>query len=329
MKSIKYMNAKILNNAIACIIFGGMFSACESSNYNDTPAASLSLPDRQILALNDKRLLVEFNINNGLPQKYFLEPDQTTIDVSVGGVRDNQNNTIDILWSAIYNDMGVEISTQNQEFFARGNIVIDAPHVTDFFDYDKDGISNYAELLDGTCVWYTGNQCYLDGVIDKPTSPALSQGLIPDYSFDYNNADDLIVNGDFSRGTEGWGADYAWLQSVGTHLCSTLDAGTFPVQYPVLASGSIGLEPGEHMIEFDVKSTRDNAALNVQLYSFARQQVVLYEFVQPLSLDWGKRRIKYTYSGEQDNFSLQFSAVINNSQTTTYCFDNVSVFKAQ
>ncbi len=326
------MNTKKLNNTICYVtlfIIGGILSACESSNYYGTPAVSLTLPDRQILALNENRLLVEINVNNGITQKFFVEPDQTTIDISVGGVRDNQNNTIDVLWSEIYNEIAIEIAFQSQDFFGRGDITINAPHRTSSFDYDGDGVSNLDERLDRSCVWYTGNQCYLDGILDLPTSPTLSQGIISDSSFDYENADDIIVNGDFTRGTEGWRSDYASLQSVGTDLCATLQAGPFPIQYPVLSSSSIDLNPGNYLIEFDVKSTRQDATLNVGLYSGTLRQTVLYQFVKPLSLDWDTRRVKFTHTGAQNSVDVSFSGIINSSQTTTYCFDNIAVFKTR
>lgn len=321
------MNTRILN-IIALFAFAGFLSACESSDYNETPAVSFTLPDRQILALNENRLLVEINVNNGTKQKVFIEPDQTTIDISVDGVRDNQNNTFDILWSEIYNEIAIEIALQSQEIFGRENIFIDAPHGTEGFDYDGDGVSNIDERLAGSCVWYTGNQCFLGGNLDLPTSPALSQGLIADNSFDYDNANDMVVNGDFSRGIEGWQSEYASLEIVDTHLCTTLQAGPIPTQYPVLSS-KIELEPGNYMIEFDVKSTRQHATLNVSLYSPSLRQAVLYQFVKPLSIDWESRQVKFTHTGVQDRVSLGFSGIINSAQTTTYCFDNIVFLKAR
>lgn len=326
------MNTMKLNHPLVAYVrlfaFVGFLSGCGGSSDNHVPMVSMTLTDRQILSLNENRLLAEIKVNNGDTQKYFIEPDQTTIDIAVDGVRGNQNNTIAILWSEIYNEIAIELATQHQEVFGRGNIVIDAQHNSEGFDYDGDGVSNMAERLAGSCVWYTGNLCFLDGLSDLPTSPALSQGLLADTSFDYDNADDLVVNGHFTSGTDGWLSEYASLQSDGRELCARLESGPIPIQYPVIYT-FVDLGPGSYSIEFDVKSTRREATLNVALYSSSLRQSLLYRFVKPLSLDWERRQVKFAHTGGQSRVAINFSGIINGSQPTTYCFDNVAVFKAR
>lgn len=314
---------KIQNISKICMAITGfaLISACDSSEPADF---ELVLPVRQALALDNSRILAEIFINGGQLQEFFLEPNQQSDEISVSGIRENETNFIRIVWWEIYNGIQVGMATQSQEFFASGNVTIDSPHDTNIFDSDQDGISNYDERLANGCVYYHGSLCFQDGIVDVPTSLAAAQGVEPDLSFDFGNSVEVVRNGDGSFGETDWESDYS-LQMVDGAFCSTMESGPVPTQYPVL-NQQTSLPSGEYFISFDVRSSRQNATMNFSMWSRTGRAPV-YRFVEPLSQNWETRQLKATVTADFDG-GISLNAIINPAETTTYCFDNISVLRA-
>lgn len=315
------MNRRNVSNFCIAILGFALLSGCDSS---EPDVSELVLPVRQALALDNSRILAEIFINGGQLQEFFLEPNQQSDEISVAGIRENETNSIRIVWWEVYNGIQVGMAIQSQEFFAGGNVTIDSPHDTNVFDSDRDGISNYDERLANSCVFYHGSLCFQDGIVDVPTSPAAAQGVAPDLSFDFGNSVELVRNGDGGFGVTDWESDYG-LRMVDGTFCTTMEAGPVPTQYPVL-NQLTSLPAGEYYISFDVKSTRQNATMNFNMWSSTGIAPV-YQFVEPLSQNWETRQLKATVTADFDG-GISLNAIINPFETTTYCFDNISVLRA-
>ena len=157
---------------------------------------------RQLRAIDGNPLKLSVAVNSG-PEQFFTFDNEGSLSLEIAGVRLNEQNQIQLVWFEMLNGFDVEISAQQQQFFADGNTNIDAPHQHTQFDYDGDGVSNFDERLAGTCVWFTEDDCSLDA----PNSGSLSDGSFDNDTiirFPEQPGTNVLFNADLSQGLEGW-----------------------------------------------------------------------------------------------------------------------------
>lgn|GEM_PF-2686282 len=215
--------------------------SCDSKPVPTSSPVVLDSPfvNRQVLNLGSNPLRIEVVVNGGQIQNFVLGSGQQATTVALTGIRAGESNTINIKWLEILNGFDVEISEQSDSFIASGSVVIDAMHVFSPFDYDQDGVSNFNERMDGSCVWSDTESCLTSGLADVPgngevveavgnngsvNTPVMPTAIVddsgngltavealsnttipqPTFSFDFSNSTDLAINGDFSNGTTSW-----------------------------------------------------------------------------------------------------------------------------
>lgn len=308
---------------------------CDGSTNSEIPDFTMTLPDRQILALNDSRLLAEITINNGRTQSFFLERNQNSNDVSVEGIRLNENNTIEIRWFEIYLDRQIEIALQTQQFIGTGNVVINSTHRTDLYDYDSDGVSNYDERVAGTCVWYPNEECLDSGTLDVPAgtdqdvfiSSAYAQTGTPVSNNSINGASQTIVTDQFNSGTGNWASDYPLSISNGV-MCVPFSPGPVGVQEVLFyynIPARIQLTPGDYIVQYDVRVNR-MAPVNFNVtYNFGIFTPIVDHYVQGTT-EWETHTIRFTSEISASDGAFAFMAV-QSANVTTYCFDNISMVR--
>ena len=66
------------------------------------------------------------------------------------------------------------------------------------------------------------------------------------------------------------------------------------------------LEPGNYLIEMNVRSSHANRLLNVVLWDGVIQTVVVDESLDDAGTDWGRREIRFsTTSARQTSFTIE------------------------
>ena len=148
---------------IICIAAGILLSACDSQNKQGA-ALGIHMSDalRQTLSVSDNSSIrVEIQVNDGALQLFDLDGSQAQPVVNVFGIQAGAANSIEVKWYIAFGGSFIAISSQSQTFVASGAVTIDAPH-SFAYDYDDDGISNYSEIINGTCVWADREDCNLE-----------------------------------------------------------------------------------------------------------------------------------------------------------------------
>ena len=340
MKTTRKMT-RLLIAAVPC------FTAisCDSSDTTmSTIALAQPLAQRQALALEDSTLRADVVINNGTVQSFTFRPQEDNL-VTVGGIRLNENNNITVTWTEILNGFDVEISEQSQLFFASGNININAPHETDQYDYDSDGVANFDERVNGTCVWSADNECLQDGQLDIPTASTPSPPVPPLVTatngrteveanainplqqlatpFDYNNADNIIENGDFSDGIGEWFTNESLLFDGGGEICATNPTMDGIILNTLFAYRLLlPIRETRYSFEFDMRADRDSAVVLTIAgqSSFLEQFFAVTQTAQPIVIPM------VVSQDVNQSSSINFQALHHPTIPTTYCMDNIRVY---
>ena len=324
------------------IIASAVLLSCESSTVQNTSAIQLGDPfrDRQILNIGDNPFRIQLVVNGGPVQNFTLAAGQPDIFVQVTGIRPNELNTVDITWLEVLNGFDVEISVQRQEFVASGNVTINATHSSDQFDYDSDGASNFAERTGNGCVWSANEVCQEAGQLDIPPTVAPNPTIgdpggltpieatintnipTPAFLFNFDNADDVAVNGDFSAGGMPWATQGAsTLLADGETLCSVFQSSEPQIFDLLVFYGELfDLAPGRYAFMFDIWADRES--------------IVTFDISTPNILAWLDQGLSvnrtpqsYTvfyqhFSGTFPRTGVGFRAIRHPEITTTYCIDN-------
>lgn len=304
--------------------------SCDGSTHPGATGLGLEAPflNRQVMALDDSALRADIVVNSGAVQSVYFQPGQNTIETVITGVRRNETNTIAVTWYEILNGFQVEISEQSQTFVADNSITIDAPHITDQFDYDNDGRSNLDERNGMFCVWSADESCLEPGRTDVPGDQTEGGVSIDPAQTDRDN---LLLNGDFSNGTSPYFShNVENLRVTGGALCLEVPPLPDDPQLDILAYLTrINLEPGSYSIEFEARSSHAGRLLNVAFYQASSNTDLLYTYVEPTTLEWQSKQALYLQNDEVplEGVSLVIRAVFDESETITYCFDNLALYK--
>lgn len=254
---------------------------------------------------------VDITVNSGPIQTFYFDPTESSMSVVIVGIRPNEENSIEILWKAVIDGLSVNLSRQSQVFIADGNTVIDAQHNPNDYDYDGDGASNLFELAAGTCLWSAEEPCIHPNLIDTDSS-------------------NLLTNGDFSNGTDGWWST----QSLGVVVDGEFCMSVLPSQVNRI-DWHLGQLP-----KFDLSS---NTSYSLSFY--ARSQVLgtmnasvlrtlpdysienVYVTNVEVFSTFNFYRYQFnTTDGNYDNTSLVFN--FDASMDNYICFDDVVLEKA-
>lgn len=339
--------------ALACC---GAIS-CTSSD--DAPRANIALnkplADRQILAFENSTLRADISVNGGPVQSFTVFPGESSLDVGITGVVINANNTITVKWTEFLNGFDVEISDQSQSFFADGDTQINATHQTDQYDYDNDGASNSEERSAGTCVWSANEACLATGQLDVPDNSVATtlppeqtpvtvgddsgNGIsileatvdttipAPNFDFDFSNADDLTINGDFSGGRTPWQTQVSTLVADGQTLCAIFPASDgLQIFENLFYYGSLfDLDPGRYAFTFDIHADRESIA------TFALVTPNRPAWIdQPIDVSETPRSYEIFYehlTGTFPSSAFALSALRHPTVATTFCIDNFRFLK--
>ncbi len=334
--------------ALACCVAISCGGSEDASRVN--VELSKPLAERQILAFENSTLRADIVVNGGPVQSFLVFPGESSLNADITGVTINANNSIMIKWTEILNGFDIEISDQTQSFFADGNTRIDAEHVSDQYDYDGDGQSNLRERSEGRCVWSATESCLVSG-LDVPEDTTLAEepppitigddsgnGItaleatvdttipVPAFDFDFSNADDITVNGDFSAGSTPWATQVATLVADGQTLCSIFPPNDVQISENLFFYGiSFDLEPGKYAFTFDIQADRESIAT--------------FALVSPLTLAWIDQAVSVNetlrsyeifyqhFEGTFPNSTFAFSAIRHPNVETTYCVDNFRFLK--
>jgi len=314
--------------------------SCDGSP-NEMPQLALDKPlaARQILAFENSTLRVDIVVNNGETQSFNIPP-QSDFFVDVAGINLGQPNSIAVKWTEILNGFDVELSEQSQVFQATGNIQIDAPHRGDQYDYDNDGASNVEERAAGTCVWSASELCLGNGQSDIPSTSQINTPTetptntifspTTQTPFNYDNAQNLITNGDISNGTDLWFSLLSPITANNGIICSDLFPGPVATVQSVLTYVPlIELPLASYSIEFDVMASKDNRLLNIGLWQNNISDNILDHVLSPpISTAWERRRLTFTNDVSfRETVSIVFQAAVDPDETVSYCFDNIAFYR--
>lgn len=258
------------------------------------------------VVFDDWQYRVDITVNAGATQSFVIDPTETNLSVLISGVRANEENSIDILWHAILDGFDVEVSQQSQIFFADGGAIIDAPHNSEQFDFDGDGVSNLFELVTQTCIWSDSAICiHPDSIISET-----------------NN---LIPNGDFSNGTDYWWSTTSRAVVSDGEICLNSVVATdqliniFSTQ---LGHVSFALEANSsYTFSFDARA-QEAATVSFGFSLPSIDNGVVFE--SDIEVFSTYNRYNFSFNTADDNFDP--SALTFNLGTATenlYCFDNV------
>jgi len=276
-------------------------SSCTGESGEKNTSMEFYKPDsiRQVLALENSELQVRIALNYGVFQDFIISGNGSTATVMVSGVLPNEENFIHIRWSEILEGYPVELSVQTQRFIEQGGTLIDASHDHTQFDYDGDGASNLAERMAGTCVWSDTETCSSPG---QPTG-------------------NLLLNGDFSDGTQEW-----WPSSLSGQngeLC-------FAIPRPTVTSLQMGYsrrfrieERSRYKISFDVRA-QTNSSINVLLLLPESNGATLFEESVEVGNVYETNTIYFTNSNNGWD-DVAFAFTVDTESENNYCLDNISI----
>jgi len=284
--------------------------SCTSESDIENTNLELMRPDtdRQIQALEpDTEWRVDVRINLGAVQTFYFTNLETSPVVSVTGVRVNETNDISIAWFELLHGYEVEISYQpTQRFFAGGNTTAVADHTHTQFDYDQDGSSNYDERVAGTCVWSSGETCLDPSQIDIPT-------------------DNILINGNFSQGTDYWWSTSGRQEIINGEFC------TFPPDYSGSNSTAIlGFKKplyleanSRYTIEFYVQA-QTNADISLSMVVPELERRLIYK--SDIEVTTSPERIvrSFEYRNDSQN-GVSFGLGTVSSPDNMFCFDDVKL----
>jgi len=336
---------------VISLLLCGCLSGCNSSDGDreGVMPTTLSIPSatRHIMSLDNSRMRLNIHVNVETWQTFTIQPGQSTISIDLQGVRLGESNTIKIVWVEFLNGYDVEIASQTQTFVAEGNVVIDAAHSGDQFDYDRDGQSNYAERLAGTCVWSANESCMSDGVSDVPpdsldnTNTAQQDNNIgandilitPSYiqsgtnvsASTINTGTSTIVDDDFSGGISDWFRDGVTTVEDGA-MCTVFREGSIGNQETLsYYNDTIRMVSGTYVAQFDLRVVERADPVALSIYTTPDFDVILGHYVQG-TRGWQTHTIRFDNSIASSAVGFGFN-VLRSASPTTYCFDNFKIVK--
>ena len=190
-------------------------------------------------------------------------------------------------------------------FFADGNTTIDAPHIHEQYDFDGDTDSNLFELAAGTCLWSVTEPCIHPAFADSDT----------------NN---ILLNGDFSNGTDKWWSTESLGEVVDGEYCMSV----LPSEYTTRDDWHMGQASDfslktntEYSLSFYARSqTLAEMRVSLQLPESNLEQmfsadVEVFSTFNQYSYRFDTSNRDY----EQTRFVFKFDAEMDNS----YCFDDL------
>ena len=318
--------------------------ACDSSLTEPKTELGFSTPQeqRQSDVFRNSTMRAYVVVNNGSVQLFEFSPEQASFRVEVTGIRLNENNDIQITWAELLNGFEVEVSRQSQSFFAAGNVRIEAPHQTDQYDYDSDGVANIDERINGTCVWSADDACLQEGQLDIPVSitqpagvndtnefPGLSEleqildlAIPQPFVFDYANSSNVLQN----REIDSWYTFDATLTEQDGVVCVNFPSSPI-TQFLLLLSGpDVIMEPARYSAEFDIMTSRETVVNWTLPEVSAGTFIPIIEQYVYSSREWRTIRIPFEYTSDIVQVEYGFAALTNELETT-YCLRNFRLFK--
>jgi len=289
--------------------------SCTGENSNEGTLIELSSPEfnRQIIPLGSNEWRALIQVNSGPGQTFFFSGSTSPVAAVIDGVKRGQQNKILIKWFEILHGHTVEISVQDQDFFADGTTIISEPHTHNQFDYDGDGISNLDERSAGTCVWSAIESCINQGQIDIPT-------------------DNALLNGDFSNGIDYWVSK--------PPLTAAVTSGEFCVVSPATAvrrwDARMDYSPltvfmdanSSYDLVFDVRA-QTNSKVFVQITEKTLdnfESLVDGDTSVAVSTSYETKSIRYE-SGVNAHNEVLIGFTFGNGTDNTYCFDNIKLIR--
>jgi len=235
---------------VTTIVTSGLIVSCNLTGADDH-TTSIMVDDietvRQIRAFGDNEVILEIRVNRGDVQTFYFDDLGTTLEAQLTGVRLNETNTVSLIWYERLNGFRIAISSQDHQFIADGNTIINSAHSHTQFDYDNDGISNYDEREAGTCVWWCTPTCELDIPPDE---------LANQNSNDVADASaNILLNGSFNNGAENWGTSNGINEGIrnGKYCFETSPEGTNSSDFQLTYQRVITLQPAvRYTISADV-----------------------------------------------------------------------------
>ena len=282
---------------------------------------------REIRAIDGNPLKLSVAVNSG-PEQFFTFDNDGSLSLEITGVRLDEQNHIQLVWFEMLNGFDVEISAQQQQFFADGNTNIDAPHQHTQFDYDGDGVSNFDERLAGTCVWFTEDDCSLDA----PNSGSLSDGnfdIDTIIRFPEQAGINVLFNPNFSQGLEGWFThSLEQITASNGEVCfTTVSESQFP------ENASLTSFQGLFLLEEGVRYTlaanmRADTPTTPTLALHGPEPDVREAHATTVAIDTTYRTVSASFIAETEQavlISLQFGDGTSNN----YCVDNVVLVEGE
>ncbi len=326
---------------LSCI---GVLSCDASTTTNQQvlqPALDFSLPNRQILSLDENPLRIDVVVNNGVNQRFNIPGGANTANITVSGIRQGEPALIQITWTEILNGEPVILAQQDQVFSADGNIIVDTDHQFELFDWDDDGVSNLEERANGTCVWSADNECLTDGGLDVPPDlesriPSVDEddvwinagytqtGVIVS-SDEINSSVATIREHDFSNGADVWAAPIGDLSVDNDSMCVAIPNGQVGFQHIIAYDNvDVSLAPGSYMVQFDVRANR-LAPVNFTLTQVdVSLRPTLERYVQGTN-EWVTHTIRF-----ENNAQVEVGMGLlglRGPRGTTYCFRDIKLVR--
>jgi len=293
--------------ALACF----SMMSCIGESDNEGVFFDLQLPgsDRHVLAIGDNsKLRADITINySPFPQTFDFESINSPRSVIVEGIQLGDQNFIRIVWSEVVNGHVIELSEQNQSFFAEGETLISATHEHTNYDYDRDGVSNFDERIAGTCVWLSNESCDDEANLDIPT-------------------DNGIINGDFSDGDNYWFSRWDGdPQVTGEYCAKSLASAEQYWEAYVGHSRKIHIEAHtRYRIVFDVKAEiASEVRVGVRV---VEPRLTLFSTVIDVSTTYQTKSIIFDHADNAYS-DVDFGFSFGNGMDNQYCFDNVKLIR--
>jgi len=279
--------------------------SCDGGNdKNHYSPLEIQLPEtiRQIMALNDNEMVLEISVNARPDQFFRFSSGTSSFVAAVEGIAVGQPNSVSLTWIEVYNGFEIEISTQDQTFFAEGDTLINAPHVHTQYDYDNDSMSNYDERQAGTCVWSASENCARD---------------VP--------SDNAVLNGDFSHPNEYWWSTVANNESSSGDYCMSTNPDMVNLE-----NAQLGYEPqifldagSDYTIIADIKAQRPSS-LAIRLVAPPPVFISLHSEIVQISTDYQRVSARFSNTSNRPAYLVfQFG----DGTTNLFCFDNIRMIK--